>query len=218
MNASMSPVMSKAVSGAAGSVIAMSEALSGSPEHHPGPNTGPNTAVPNTAGQPTTGVHSPVQPLPSSVEEMHKVSPKLMWPMLVSNALWTIGVCGGLYLAYREWGWGFLIPLGIFTVIFIWRFFLIPYQVRNMGWLETEDELVLSTGKMFHTITVIPYGRIQFVDVQSGPITRALGLKELTVHTASNSSNSDLPGLLAADADALRDRLALKARERMSGL
>ena len=84
MNASMSPVMSKAVSGAAGSVIAMSEALSGSPEHHPGPNT----AGPNTAGQPTTGVHSPVQPLPSSVEEMHKVSPKLMWPMLVSNALW----------------------------------------------------------------------------------------------------------------------------------
>ena len=69
MNASMSPVMSKAVSGAAGSVIAMSEALSGSPEHHPGPNT----AGPNTAVQPTTGVHSPVQPLPSSVEEMHKV-------------------------------------------------------------------------------------------------------------------------------------------------
>ena len=108
--------------------------------------------------------------------------------------------------------------VGLFGVFFIWRFFLIPFQVRNMGWLETDNELVLSKGKMFHTITVIPYGRIQFVDVESGPISRSLGLKELKVHTASSSSDSDLPGLLAEDADALRDRLAVKARERMSGL
>ena len=160
----------------------------------------------------------PIQPLPTSVETMHKVSPKLMWPQLVGNAIWMFFVCGGLYLCYRQWGWGFLIPLGIFAVLFIWRFFLIPFQVRNMGWLETDDELVLSKGKMFHTITVIPYGRIQFVDVESGPIARSLGLKELKVHTASSSSDSDLPGLLADDADALRDRLAVKARERMSGL
>ena len=161
---------------------------------------------------------APLQPLPTSVETMHKVSPKLMWPQLVSNAIWALIVCGGLYLCYREWGWGCLIPLGIFGVFFIWRFFLIPFQVRNMGWLETDNELVLSKGKMFHTITVIPYGRIQFVDVESGPISRSLGLKELKVHTASSSSDSDLPGLLAEDADALRDRLAVKARERMSGL
>lgn len=147
---------------------------------------------------------APLQPLPTSVETMHKVSPKLMWPQLVSNAIWTLIVCGGLYLCYREWGWGFLIPLGIFGVFFIWRFFLIPFQVRNMGWLETDNELVLSKGKMFHTITVIPYGRIQFVDVESGPISRSLGLKELKVHTASSSSDSDLPGLIAEDADALR--------------
>nr|WP_284523288.1 PH domain-containing protein [Corynebacterium aquatimens] len=71
---------------------------------------------------------------------------------------------------------------------------------------------------MWHTMTAIPYGRIQFVDVESGPIARALGLKKLEIHTASTTSNSDLPGLPAAEADALRDRLAAKARERMSGL
>ena len=173
---------------------------------------------PNPAGSVCAMPDAPVHPLPTSVETMNKVSPKLMWPQLVNNAIWMVIVCGGLYLCYREWGWGFLIPLGIFGVIFIWRFFLIPFQVRNMGWLETDNELVLSKGKMFHTITVIPYGRIQFVDVESGPIARSLGLKELKVHTASSSSDSDLPGLLAADADALRDRLAVKARERMSGL
>ena len=161
---------------------------------------------------------APLQPLPTSVETMHKVSPKLMWPKLVSNAIWMFFICGGLYLCYREWGWGFLIPLGLFGVFFIWRFFLIPFQVRNMGWLETEDDLVLSKGKMWHTMTVIPYGRVQFVDVTSGPVARALGLKKLVVNTASTTSDASLPGLPEADADALRDRLAAKARERMSGL
>lgn len=160
-----------------------------------------------------------VRTLPTSVESMNRVSPKLAWPKMVGNLMSMVLLCGILYLCWLRWdGLVFLIPLCVFGVFFIWQFFLIPFQVRNMGWLETEDELILSTGKWFHTITVIPYGRIQFVDVESGPVGRALGLKELKVHTASNSSNSDLPGLLAADADALRDRLAVKARERMSGL
>ena len=104
------------------------------------------------------------------------------------------------------------------AVYFVWQYFLIPFQVRNMGWLETEEDLVLSKGKMWHTMTVVPYGRVQFVDVTSGPISRALGLKKLEVNTASTTSDASLPGLPAADADALRDRLAVKARERMSGL
>ena len=63
-----------------------------------------------------------------------------------------------------------------------------------------------------------PYGRIQFVDVTSGPIARAVGLKDLEVNTASTTSVSSLPGIEADVADALRDRLAAKARQRMSGL
>ena len=46
-----------------------------------------------------------------------------------------------------------------------------------MGWLETDDELLITRGKLWHSFTVVPYGRIQFVDVTSGPIDRALGLK-----------------------------------------
>ena len=188
---------------AAGSVIAMSDVPTG-------------TTNPQPATEPT---QTTVRTLPTSVESMNRVSPKLAWPKMVGNFMSMVLLCGILYLCWLRWdGLVFLIPLCVFGVFFIWQFFLIPFQVRNMGWLETEDELILSTGKWFHTITVIPYGRIQFVDVESGPVGRALGLKELKVHTASNSSNSDLPGLLAADADALRDRLAVKARERMSGL
>lgn len=160
----------------------------------------------------------PVTPLPTSVESMHRVSQKLMIPRYVNNILSAVILLVIFWLCYRQWGWGWLIPFGFFAVYFAWQMFLIPFQVRNIGWLETENELIVSRGKMFHTITAIPYGRIQFVDVESGPISRALGLKELKVHTASTSSNTEVPGLLIDEADALRDRLAVKARERMSGL
>ena len=141
-----------------------------------------------------------------------------MVPKLVSNTIWARIVLGFLGFAWWKWGWGWAIPLGVCAVYFVWQYFLIPFQVRNMGWLETDDDLVLSKGKMWHTMTVVPYGRVQFVDVTSGPVSRALGLKKLEVNTASTTSDASLPGLPAADADALRDRLAVKARERMSGL
>ena len=157
-------------------------------------------------------------PLPTSVEQMHRVSPKYMVPMLVTNTVWALIVIGGLLWAQWKYGGWWVWGAVVCGVFFIWKYFLIPFQVRNLAWLETDNELILSQGKMWHTLTVIPYGRIQFVDVNTGPVMRALGLKKLVVNTASVSSATTLPGLLAADADALRDRLVVKAREQMSGL
>lgn len=149
---------------------------------------------------------------------MHRVSPKLMIPRIVGTLIWTAIALVSIWFAYRAWGSWWLIAFAAVAVLAVVNLVLIPLRVRNLGYLETEDELVLSAGKLWHTMTVIPYGRIQFVDVNSGPIGRALGLKDLKVNTASTTSNSTLPGLPAAEADALRDRLAAKARERMSGL
>ena len=55
----------------------------------------------NPAGSVCAMPDAPVHPLPTSVEGMNKVSPKLMWPQLVNNAIWMVIVCGGLYLCYR---------------------------------------------------------------------------------------------------------------------
>ncbi|GAA4784464.1 PH domain-containing protein [Corynebacterium canis] len=122
-------------------------------------------------------------------------------------------VCGALW--WTPWLWG----AGVVTLVLVlWLLWLIPMQVRNMGWLETPDELVIAKGKLWHTVTVVPYGRIQFVDVTAGPLDRLFGLKSVELHTASSSSDSRIDGLPADTADELRDRLAIQARERMSGL
>ncbi|WP_075691444.1 PH domain-containing protein [Corynebacterium sphenisci] len=107
---------------------------------------------------------------------------------------------------------------GAATLLAAWLAWLLPAQVRRMGWAEAPEELLLARGRLWRTVTVVPYGRIQFVDVTAGPLQRALGIAELTVHTASATSDSRLRGIPAAQAHPLRERLTGRARERLSGL
>lgn len=149
---------------------------------------------------------------------MNSASPKLTTVRYLVVLPWTvIGiiafiVCG---LLINTW---FFIGAAVFGLLLLWELWLIPAQVKRLGWLETENELLLTKGKLWHSFIVVPYGRIQFVDVKAGPVERAFGLKHVELHTASSTSDSTVRGLLADDADALRTRLAERARERMSGL
>ena len=149
---------------------------------------------------------------------MNPVSPKLTKARYITNLSWDIVLAAvAAAAAYFFWDWLYWVA-GALVVWALYELWLIPAQVKNLGWQETADELLVTRGKIWHTFTVVPYGRIQFVDVTSGPIARAVGLKDLEVNTASTTSVSSLPGIEADVADALRDRLAAKARERMSGL
>lgn len=133
----------------------------------------------------------------------------LPWPALAAVAF---AVFGALF---SPW---FFLGTVILLLVIGWLSWLIPAQVRNLGWQETDDELLLTKGKLWHTFTVVPYGRIQFVDVKAGPIERLFGLKHVLLHTASSTSDATVRGLESATANELRQRLAERARERMSGL
>ncbi|GEB98510.1 membrane protein [Corynebacterium flavescens] len=149
---------------------------------------------------------------------MHPVSPKLVTARYIVHLGWTTllvivaAVVGYLWTPWAYWG---LAVCAVWACYLLW---LIPAQVGTMAWLEDEDELLITRGKLWHTFTVVPYGRIQFVDVSAGPIERWLGIRQLQLHTASAGTDATIKGLPAATADALRERLADKARERMSGL
>lgn len=149
---------------------------------------------------------------------VNPVSSKLTTARYIGRLPWLVIpviVFGGLALWLSPWWW---IGAGLALALTLWQLWLIPMQVKLLGWQETADELLITKGKLWHTFTVVPYGRIQFVDVTAGPIERSLGMKTLKLHTASATSDSTVQGLPAAEADALRDRLAEKARARMSGL
>ena len=91
-------------------------------------------------------------------------------------------------------------------------------RYRSWGYAEREDDLIVTRGLMFRHVSVVPYGRMQFIDVTAGPIDRAFGLATVQLHTAAAATDARIPGLVRADADALRDRLAMVGEARATGL
>ena len=149
---------------------------------------------------------------------MTPVSQKLAVARQLSVAVWCavfaiLGALAGFF-----WNpWFYAVSVGS-IVLFCYLSWLVRAQVRYLGWREESEELLVTSGKFFHTFTVVPYGRIQYVDVTQGPFQRLLGLKKVDINTASPSTAARIPGLLEDEADALRARLAERAREKMSGL
>lgn len=91
-------------------------------------------------------------------------------------------------------------------------------RYRSWGYAEREDDLIVTRGLMFRHVSVVPYGRMQFIDVTAGPIDRAFGLATVQLHTAAAATDARIPGLLRVDADVLRDRLALVGEAKATGL
>jgi membrane protein YdbS with pleckstrin-like domain len=91
-------------------------------------------------------------------------------------------------------------------------------RYRSWGYAEREDDLIVRRGLLFRKVSVVPYGRMQFIDVTAGPLDRAFGLATVQLHTAAAATDARIPGLRQQDADHLRDRLAKLGEARASGL
>lgn len=88
----------------------------------------------------------------------------------------------------------------------------------SWGYLERADDLLVRRGLLFRRLSVVPYGRMQFVDVTAGPFERMFGLATVHLHTAAAASDARIPGLAGDDARRLRDALAQRGEARSMGL
>ncbi len=104
---------------------------------------------------------------------------------------------------------GAVLLLGLFaTVVLAGR------RYRAWGYAEGEDELAISRGVWVRTRTVVPFGRVQHIDVAQGPIERRFGLATLVLHTAGTRGAAvPLPGLKQDQAEKMRDRIRAKIRQ-----
>lgn len=108
-----------------------------------------------------------------------------------------------------------LIPVAVITVVAL---VFIPRRVKSIGYQLRSDDLLFRRGILFQRFVAVPYGRMQLVDINRGPLSRMLGLSELKFVTAAASTGVTIPGLRAEDADDLRDRLVALAETRRAGL
>ena len=96
--------------------------------------------------------------------------------------------------------------------------FSIGRNLKSWGYLERSDDLIVTHGALFQRLVVVPYGRMQLVDVEAGPIERSFGLVTVKLHTAAATTDARVRGLTPSVAEPLRDRLTQRGEAHASGL
>lgn len=150
--------------------------------------------------------------------EWRKVSPRLIPVRMISVAIF-LGLPGlvTIWPAVVVGAWMWLLPGGLLALT-AWLAWLIPRQVRAIGYAELDDDLMIRKGLMFRSLSVVPYGRMQYVDVGAGPIARKMKLAAVQLHTASAQTDASIPGLPEEEAGRLRDQLSARGEARLAGL
>jgi uncharacterized protein len=97
-------------------------------------------------------------------------------------------------------------------------FVVVGRNYDSWGYAERGADLLVTHGVMWRRLVVVPYGRMQLVDVTAGPIERKFGISTLRLHTASAGTDARIHGLTAGEATRLRDRLAALGESQSAGL
>ena len=91
-------------------------------------------------------------------------------------------------------------------------------RYRAWGYLERAEDLLVRRGVLIRRLTIVPYGRMQLVEVTAGLMERLFGLSTVKLHTAAARSDARIPGLEPVEAARLRDRLAALGEAKAAGL
>lgn len=167
--------------------------------------------------EPTSGQPAAV---PAGEEQWNRPSKRLATMRRVELGIATVlGILlgaglGGTLLGPAE-AWG--IAAGVLVLAGVLDVFL-QRRVKSWGYLERSEDLLVRRGVLVRRLSVVPYGRMQFVDVTSGLAERSFGLATARLHTAAAASDARIPGLEGAEATRLRDRLAALGEAKAAGL
>ena len=150
--------------------------------------------------------------------EFASVSPKLITARILTAALSLVlptVAFAVLAILHSPWWW---LGVAVAVAIFAFELWLAPRQVRAIGYAERADDLIIRKGILFRSMVVVPYGRMQFVDVTAGPLDRLFGIAKVQLHTAAPVTDAAVPGLPPAEAELLRDRLASRGEATLAGI
>jgi membrane protein YdbS with pleckstrin-like domain len=167
---------------------------------------------------PSAVAADPLQPWPANVG-WRPLSPRLIWIeelRLTAGTLVMLGLCAVAALFVRP---AIAVAVGaVIVATALVRAVLIVRSVRSWGYAERDEDLLVRHGLFVRRLSIVPYARMQFVDVTAGPVERMLGLATVTLHTAAAASDARIPGLPGPEAARLRDRLAALGEARAEGL
>jgi membrane protein YdbS with pleckstrin-like domain len=151
------------------------------------------------------------QRLAPSYLSLRRVADAIGWLVLFS-------IAAVLVLVFTDLWWlAVLIWVACLVVIGL-RFHFLRRSCASWGYVERDEDLYITHGVWFRTLTAVPYGRMQLVEVESGPLERMFHLASVTLKTASPGTDARIPGLSPEEAARLRDQLTQLGEAHASGL
>ena len=190
------------------------------------PNAPQQVPAQPAPSQPVSSQQVPAQAVPEpqwvpaasgylTVRFVHTIS-ALAFPILAGVALYCAGAFFGGPEALRIVG---LVVVAVFGLWGLWWILTTPRRTRALGYALESNHLMARRGIVFRSMSSMPYGRIQYVDVDSGPLERMCGVARLTVRTAGTTTGTMvLFGIPLNVAEELRADLVRRADERMAAL
>lgn len=152
---------------------------------------------------------SPIDLAPDSEQALTPLHPNHVWALRVEVTLIAIPfIVGALVLESAQLLPPALIvgPVALVALLAILRVPLRRHLAR--GYAMSADRLRVVRGLLFRHDTVVPFGRVQHIDVSQGPIERFFSIATLTLHTAgTHNASVSLPGLGEALAREMREEI-----------
>ena len=168
-------------------------------------------AVPHTPPE-----QPPSKPLGSPVDddaELTRLHPNYKTALRIQAALTSIPfLIGSVVLETAlegEWPLPFGVLIGVVAFLALIIIIRVPsrrWQAR--GYQISDDRLRVVRGILWRADTVVPFGRVQHIDVDQGPLDRFFDIATLTLHTAgSHNASVHLPGLGLQLANDMREEI-----------
>ena len=171
------------------------------------------------AAPPATLAQTPVahdEDALTNVDPAYKTALRIQVALIALPVVIGAGVLETVLAGAGEGGWP--VPFGLVIGLVVFLALALVIRVPGRRWQARgydmgADRLRVVRGVLWRSDTVVPFGRVQHIDVDQGPIERALDIATLTLHTAGNHNASvKLPGLKHETARTLRETIRQRIR------
>jgi membrane protein YdbS with pleckstrin-like domain len=151
-----------------------------------------------TSGETAVG-ETPLLPVEAAYKNVLRIRLAILWiPLVVAAVILDQAINETIFYG---------LPSTLVPLLALISVAVAPDRIyRHLGYRVTDRLLQVVRGWLFHSDTIVPFVRVQHIDVTRGPVEKIFGLASLVVHTAgTHNSIVTVPGLSPDRAAEVRD-------------
>ncbi len=149
-----------------------------------------------------------------ALSPLHPSFIKIIW-INIALIFVVIAILAALAIFFVEGTSEYLLHITIgYIVILLSTIIVQVINYRNRGFAFRKHDVIYRSGAIAITTTIIPYNRVQHVELHEGWISRFFGLAKIALYTAGGvSSDLKIPGIEKEHAEAIKQLLVGKIIE-----